>query len=66
MMDLAWSDLGIALGLALALEGLAYALAPDLIRRFYAIMLTEHVSRLRLLGVLAMATGVALIWLIRG
>lgn len=65
-MDLAWSDLGIALGLALTLEGLAYALAPDLIRRLYAIMLTEHVSRLRLLGVLAMAIGVAIVWLIRG
>jgi len=65
-MDLAWSDLGVALGLALTLEGLAYALAPDLIRRLYAIMLTEHVSRLRLLGVLAMAIGVAIVWLIRG
>lgn len=65
-MDLAWSDLGVALGLALTLEGLAYALAPDLIRRLYATMLTEHVSKLRLLGVLAMATGVAIVWLSRG
>jgi len=65
-MELAWSDLGVALGLALALEGAAYALAPDMMRRLYAIMLTEPVPRLRLLGIAAMAVGVLVVWLIRG
>lgn len=66
MIGLQWTDLGVALGLALALEGAAYALAPDLIRRIYATLLTEPVSRLRTMGAVALALGVLIVWTIRG
>jgi len=65
-MEVAWSDLGVAVGLAFALEGAGYALAPDLMRRLYAIMLTEPVPRLRLMGLAAVALGVLIVWVIRG
>jgi len=65
-MEVAWSDLGVALALALALEGAGYALAPDWMRRLYAIMLTQPVPRLRWMGLGAVVVGVLLVWAIRG
>jgi uncharacterized protein YjeT (DUF2065 family) len=66
MIGLEWADLGVALGLALAIEGAAYALAPDLIRRLYATLLMEPVPRLRIMGAIALALGVLIVWVIRG
>lgn len=66
MIGLEWADLGVALGLALAIEGAAYALAPDMIRRLYAILLMEPVPRLRVMGVAALAIGVLIVWIVRG
>lgn len=65
-MDIDWSDLGVALGLALALEGAAYALAPDLMRRLSAMMLSEPVPRVRIAGVVALLLGFLIVWFIRG
>jgi uncharacterized protein YjeT (DUF2065 family) len=53
----------LALGLVMAVEGLALALAPsrmeDLLARFAAI----HPDRRRLIGLAALAAGVFLVWL---
>ncbi len=65
-MDLAWSDLVVALGLALVIEGLAYlAFARPLKRMVMEILaLPEHTIRAFGLGIAAL--GLVLIWLIRG
>ncbi len=66
MIGIEWTDLGVALGLVLAIEGAAYALVPDLVRRMYATLLMEPVPRLRIMGAVALALGVLIVWAIRG
>ena len=61
-----WSDLVTALGLLLVIEGLALALAPELLKRLVAEILVQPAHRLRLGGLLAAALGLAVIWLVRG
>ena len=52
----------LALGLVLIVEGLAYALAPSLIERLLAALRDLPEDQLRLLGLGAMAFGLALVW----
>ncbi|HAT87527.1 DUF2065 domain-containing protein [Cohaesibacter gelatinilyticus] len=59
------TELGLAIGLVLVLEGLIYAIAPDSMKRMMVEMLTIPSSNLRLGGVIAMALGVVIVWLIR-
>ncbi|WP_416899888.1 MAG: DUF2065 domain-containing protein [Minwuia sp.] len=58
-------DLLIALALAMAIEGAAYALFPDSMRRAIAVMLAQPADRVRLMGVAVCAVGVGLVWLLR-
>ena len=60
-----WSDLGTALGLALAIEGALYALAPSAMRRLMARVLDREQASLRIAGVAAVVTGLAIVWFIR-
>ncbi len=53
----------LALGLVLIVEGLVYALAPGIIDRMLEALRAIPVETRRLLGLAAMATGVALVWL---
>ena len=55
--------LGIAL--VLIIEGLAYALAPSLIERMLEAMRAMPLDLRRLVGVSAMATGVAMLWILQ-
>lgn len=60
------SDLVVAFGLVLVIEGLIWALLPSL-----GISILESVSQmpaqsLRIAGACSMAVGVFLVWLIRG
>lgn len=66
MEAIQWSDLGVAIGLVFVIEGAAWALAPDLVRRLFATLLTEPVGRLRLLGGGLLVFGLLLVWSIRG
>ena len=59
------SDFLTALSLALAIEGVAYALFPDAMKRMMATVLTMPTGNLRKAGLMAALTGVALVWLIR-
>ena len=60
------TDLLVGLGVAMLIEGALYALFPQSMARFMAMMLTQAPGALRTGGrVLAMA-GVGLVWLIRG
>ncbi len=60
------SDLGVAIGLLLALEGAAYALFPDFMRRMAASVVQAPVDTLRVAGLISAASGVAVVWLVHG
>lgn len=53
----------LALGLVLIVEGLVYALAPGIIDRMLEAMRAMPLEARRLMGLVAMATGLALVWL---
>lgn len=59
------TDLLTALALAIALEGALYALFPDGMKRLLEQVRELPPSLLRLTGLLACATGVLAVWLIR-
>lgn len=59
------NDFWVALGLVLVLEGVMYAVAPDGMKRMIVQMLTIPSSSLRMAGLVAMAAGVGVIWLVR-
>jgi uncharacterized protein len=60
------SHLVAGLGVALVLEGLLWALAPDLARRIVAQIAGLANSRIQMAAVVAVAFGVLLVWLVRG
>ncbi len=51
----------LAIGLVLVIEGLAYALAPSLIERMLEAMRQMSIEDRRMMGLAAMAVGVALV-----
>jgi uncharacterized protein len=60
------SDLIVAFGLVLVIEGLLWSLFPGLGRKLLEVSAAAPESSLRLAGTLAVAAGVALVWLVRG
>lgn len=58
-----WELLITALGLALFIEGAAYALLPETLRRLLVAALERPVAKLRVMGLTLVAIGVAMIWL---
>ena len=60
------SDLFSALALAIALEGIIYALFPDGMKRIMAVAVEQPNNNLRVAGLTAAGLGVGLIWFIRG
>jgi hypothetical protein len=60
------ADLMTALGLALAIEGMAYALFPDGMRKMIAQVMEQPNSVIRSAGVVAAVAGVVIVWLVRG
>lgn len=61
-----FTELGVALGLVLVIEGLLYALFPDFMRRSMAQMLTLASGQIRMAALVSIALGVAMVWLFRG
>lgn len=59
-------DLGIAFGLVLVIEGVLWAAFPGLARRLLESMAIAPEQQVRTMGVLALATGVAIVWAFRG
>ncbi len=57
------ASLGIALGLLFVVEGLFYALAPSKMKAAIAAVLTQSDEQLRIFGTVAVALGVAIVWL---
>lgn len=60
------TDLLTGVGIALALEGLLWAAAPDLARRMLAEMSALPNSRVQPAALVAVALGVGIVWLARG
>ena len=60
------SDLAVAFGLVLVIEGSLWALAPRFGRKMLEATAEIPETSLRLGGALAVAAGVGLIWMIRG
>ena len=60
------SDLVAALGLVLVLEGVIYGGMPGLAKRLAAEVITIPEGALRVGGLVAVAAGVAVVWLVRG
>ena len=50
--------------MVLIIEGLAYALAPSLIERMLEALKIMPLDMRRLIGVSALATGIAMLWII--
>jgi hypothetical protein len=59
-------DLLLGLGLVAILEGLVLALAPSRLREVLETIERLSVENRRLIGLLAVTAGVALVWLARG
>jgi len=60
------NDLIVGFGLVLVIEGLLWALAPDLARRLLEMASQTPPASLRVSGWIAVAVGAFLVWLVRG
>ena len=60
------SDLLSALALAVAIEGIAYALFPSAMKRMMQTVLEQPSANLRTAGLVAAFLAVFAVWLIRG
>jgi len=59
------ADLLTAIGLAVAIEGLLYALFPNAMKKMMLQVLAQPQSSLRTAGLVAAIAGVGIVWLIR-
>jgi uncharacterized protein YjeT (DUF2065 family) len=60
------SDLIVAIGLAITIEGALYALFPNAMKRMISMVLTLPSQQIRLAGLMAAVFGVGIVWLVRG
>lgn len=60
------SDLLVGLGLVFVIEGLLWALAPQQAVRLLTVAATTPSATLRSYGCIAVAAGLAIVWLVRG
>lgn len=60
------SDLAVALGLVLVIEGVLWAAAPELAVRLLNAAAESSPHALRTAGLTAVAVGVFVVWLVRG
>ena len=60
------SDLLVAAGLFLVIEGLVYALAPGFVRRMAEALPSVTDQQMRVFGLAAVGIGVFVFWVVRG
>lgn len=58
-------DLFVALGLALAIEGLVFAICPNLVKRAMLDTAQSPIERMRIVGIASAALGVVIVWAVR-
>ncbi|WP_330166402.1 DUF2065 domain-containing protein [Rhizobium sp. C4] len=64
-MSVLATDFLIGFAFFMIIEGLAYALAPRLIKRMAERIPAVSEERLRIFGIVTLALGVGLVWLLR-
>ena len=60
------SDLIVALGLALAIEGILFAAFPDAVKRAMQDAAQTPSDRMRIVGIGSVVIGVVIVWVVRG
>ncbi len=60
-----WTDLGVALGLVLVIEGLIWAVAPGGMRRALAALASQSDDTIRLSGIVAAVVGLVIVLVVR-
>jgi uncharacterized protein YjeT (DUF2065 family) len=60
------TDLAVAIGLVLVIEGLLWALAPRVGRKLLEATADMPEASLRMTGAVAVAVGVFIVWMVRG
>ena len=60
------SDLAVALGLALAIEGILFAAFPDAVKRAMVDAAQTPTERMRMVGIVSAVIGVVIVWVVRG
>ena len=55
-----------ALGLAIAIEGIIYALFPEAMKRMMAMVMVQPTGSIRGAGIGAAVAGVIILWLVQG
>ena len=66
MPDIAWSDLGVALGLVLVIEGAAFALFAGRMKTMMRVFLELEDRHIRMIALLSLISGLIIVWIIRG
>ncbi|MCH8203000.1 MAG: DUF2065 domain-containing protein [Proteobacteria bacterium] len=66
MPEIAWSDLGVALGLVLAIEGAALALFTRRMKTMMRVFLEVEDKHIRTIALLSLISGLIIVWIIRG
>lgn len=60
------SELLVAVGLFLVIEGLVYALAPSFVRRMAEALPQISDQQMRVFGLAAVCFGVFVVWIVKG
>jgi len=60
------TDLVVALGLVLAVEGIFFAAFPEAMKRAMIAAAQTPSDRMRIVGIASAVVGVGIVWLIRG
>lgn len=60
------NEIIVALGLVFVIEGLIWALFPNLFQKLAVLASDTPEGQLRLSGVIAIAFGVFIVWMVRG
>ncbi len=66
MPDIAWSDLGVALGLVLAIEGAVLALFTRRMKTMMRVFLEVEDRHIRMIALMSLLSGLIIVWIIRG
>lgn len=61
-----WELLLLGLGLALFLEGAAYAVMPESFKKLLVAAAGQPAAKLRIMGLTLAAIGVAIVWMVKG
>ncbi len=59
------AELGLALGLILALEGALYALFPNVMKKMMRLVIEQPKETVRMTGLATAIVGVGIIWFMR-